>query len=51
MHHIKDIQNMKTPTGKTYKNTLNATPRNHMAIWGADANGQLGREQNQPEIQ
>jgi len=29
--------------------TLTETPRQHMAIWGADANGQLGREKNQPE--
>jgi len=50
MHHIKDIQNMKnTHWENVKKNTLKATPRNHMTIWGADANGQLGREQNQPE--
>jgi len=29
--------------------TLTETPRQHMTIWGADANGQLGREKNQPE--
>jgi len=28
--------------------TIKDIPRHHMAIWGEDANGQLGREKNRP---
>ena len=34
--------------GKTRK-TLSKIPQRHITIWGADANGQIGRTEGQPE--
>ena len=31
------------------RKTLKATPRNHMTIWGAGANGKLGRDTARPD--
>jgi len=40
----------KTKHWELVQQTLQDIPKHHMTIWGADANGQLGRDEARPEL-
>ena len=47
--HQGYTQPEKQERWKNVQNTLGKIPKHHLTTWGADANGQLGRDETHPE--